>query len=100
MVTAEVVIMNRGAVALAADSAVTFQEGKIFYSANKLHMLAPGYPVGILVFNNSSLMSVSWEVIIKLFREYLLTNKKRFSLLEQYAEELVRFLWTNQKKLA
>ncbi|MEO1287580.1 MAG: hypothetical protein AAFV93_07415 [Chloroflexota bacterium] len=70
--TAEVIIMNRQAIALAADSAVTFQSGKIFNSANKLYMLTPNHPVGVLIYNNAALMNVSWEILIKSYRDYLI----------------------------
>ncbi len=93
--TAEVIIMNQGAIALATDSAVTFQSGKIFNSANKLYMLAPKYPVGILIYNNALLMGKSWELIIKSYRDYLVTNTKRFGELRDYGINLVQFLRDN-----
>lgn len=90
--TAEVVVMNKLAVALAADSAVTIQGQKILNSANKLFMLAPGYPVGILVFNNAELMGVPWEILIHLYRTHLIETGKRFSNLEEYPKDFVAFL--------
>jgi hypothetical protein len=47
--TAEVVAMNKEAVALAADSAVTLYGSKIFNTANKMFMLAQGHSVGVMV---------------------------------------------------
>ena len=50
--TAEIAILNREAVALAADSAVTMigsSGEKIFTSANKLFTLSKYHPVGIIV---------------------------------------------------
>src|SRR5437868_4983841 len=66
--TSEVVVMNSLAVALAADSAATVTDGhedKIYNSANKLFMLSKHQPVGIMVHNNSSLLGIPWETIIK-----------------------------------
>ena len=97
--TAEVIIMNREAVALAADSAVTFQSGKIFNSANKLYMLAPGYSVGVLVFNNAAFMGVSWELIIKLYRDVLVSENKRLDNLQDYAKNFVSFIENNEALL-
>jgi hypothetical protein len=53
--TAEIAIMNKEAVALAADSAVTTHianEKKVFTSANKLFALSYRHPVGIMVYNS------------------------------------------------
>jgi len=62
--TAEVVIANSGAVALAADSAVTIGGQKIYNSALKLFALSKVAPVGVMIFGNAGLMSVPWETII------------------------------------
>ena len=72
--TAEIAIMNREAVALAADSAVTITQGgapKIFASANKLFALSRQQPVGIMVYGNASFMAVPWETVIKTYRAQL-----------------------------
>lgn len=90
--TAEVVIMNRLGVALAADSAVTIGGQKILNSANKLYMLAPNHSVGVLVFNNSDFMGVPWEILIQQFRNHLTETGTRFDLLEEYLDDFVRFL--------
>ena len=95
--TSEVVVMNRGGVALAADSAVTVQVGdssKIRDSAVKLFMLSKHRPVGVMVYENSSLLGVPWETIIKLFR-YKLGTKACDSLAD-YGEVLIGFLDGNQ----
>ena len=93
--TAEVVVMNKLAVALAADSAVTIsyvQEGrqKIYNSANKLFMISKFHPVGIMIYNNADFMGVPWETIIKTYRNQL--GSKSFPTLEEYVEDLIRFL--------
>ena len=72
--TAEVVVMNRAGVALAADSAVTLEMGsgsKVRNSAVKLFMLSKYRSVGVMVYNNALLLGVPWETIIKLFRREL-----------------------------
>lgn len=94
--TAEVAILNKQAVALAADSAVTVYGGKIFNTANKLYMLAPGHSVGILIFNNANFMDVPWEIIISAYREHLLDTKKRFERLNEYGEDFFAFLKSNE----
>lgn len=90
--TAEIVIMNREAVALAADSAVTIGRTgqKIFTSANKLFALSKLHPVGIMVYGSANLMKIPWETIIKIYRNRL--GSKKFKKLEQYADDFMEFL--------
>ena len=92
--TAEIVIMNKEAVALAADSAVTSRLAigqKIFTSANKYSFtLSDCHPVGILIYNNAALMEIPWETIIELFRNEL--AKKKFDKLEEYADYFISFI--------
>jgi hypothetical protein len=96
--TAEIVIMNRQGVALAADSAVTLGDSKIFNTAEKLFMLAPNYPVGILIYNNATFMTLPWEIIIKAYKDHILARGIRFERIEQYGDDFIAFLKTNEKK--
>ena len=65
--TAEVAILNRIGVALAADSAATIgrgRGGKIYSSADKLFQLSHSDPVGVMVYGNANFIGVPWETII------------------------------------
>lgn len=90
--TSEVVVMNRLGVALASDSAATvYVGGRVkFYHADKLFMLSHFHPVGVMVYNNSSLLGVPWETILKMFRAQL--ADKCFDTLEEYGTELIKYL--------
>lgn len=94
--TAELVIMNKSAVALAADSAVTIQRGsdskesKVFNTANKVFALSKYAPVGIMVSGGASIMDVPWETIIKIYRDRL--KEQRFSTVEEYGKHFFEFL--------
>lgn len=91
--TAEIVIMNKEAVALAADSAVTTtgERGpKIFTSANKIFALSRYYPIGIMVYGMASFMEVPWETIIKIYRSKL--KNKKFNTLKEYSDDFLDFL--------
>ena len=73
--TAEIAILNKEAIALASDSAVTIMgdsSPKIFTSANKLFSLSKYQPVGIMLYQNASFMGIPWEVIIKIYRKHKL----------------------------
>lgn len=94
--TSEVAVMNRLAVALAADSASTVQSAhsqKIWNSANKLFALSKHQPVGVMVYNDASLMGVPWETIIKMYRTQL--GKTSFPTLEEYGNDFLCFLDQN-----
>jgi hypothetical protein len=88
--TAEVVILNRMAVALAADSAVTIGDSKIYNTVNKLFTLSKHHPVGIMIFGNAQYMGIPWETVIKLYRENL--GRKKFATLESYTRNFLSFL--------
>jgi hypothetical protein len=96
--TAEVALLNREAVALAADSAVTIGAGsaqKIFPSAQKLFPLSYRYPVGIMFYNNATLVGVPWEAIIKTYRAE--SGNKRFERLKEHAEDVIRFVQSDRR---
>jgi hypothetical protein len=94
--TAEIAIMNKTAIALAADSAVTIEQEKgqkIFNTVNKLFTLSKYHPVGIMIYGNANFMDVPWESITKIYRAQL--GKNRFSRLQEYAEDFISFLTEN-----
>jgi len=88
--TAEIAVMNREAIALAADSAVTMQGEKVFFSANKIFALSRHHPVAAMIYGNYGLMGMPWEPVIKAFRSEL--GRKSFDTISRYAEELLRFV--------
>lgn len=93
--TAEIVVMNREAVVLAADSAVTIGETKTINTANKVFMLIPKYPIGLLLYNNALIMGVPWEIIIKAYRDYAIKNKTKFADLGEYAKDFLNYITIN-----
>ncbi len=98
--TAEIGVLNKSAVALAADSAVTvsgveLEEGKVYNTANKIFNLIRNEPVGIMIYNSSQICSVPWETLIKLYRESL--KGKSFDTIIQYKNSFIQFLHRNKK---
>jgi hypothetical protein len=74
--TAEIAIINRSAVTLATDSAVTLtvrSAEKIYNAADKLFELSDVDPIGIMIYNNLDFMGVDLEVAIKEFRRKVAT---------------------------
>lgn len=90
--TAEVAILNKTAVALAADSAVTISAGndqqKIFDSADKLFELSCDVPIAAMISGDMSFAEIPLEVLIKNFRAKNLS----FDNVEAAAQEFLRYL--------
>lgn len=86
--------MNKSAVAMAADSAVTISGGrrgiKTYDTVNKLFELIKGVPVGVMVYANAELSGMPWETIIKSYREE--RREVKFDTLEEYAENFTEYL--------
>jgi len=94
--TSEVVLMNRQAVAMAADSAVTISGQnylKTYQSVDKLFPLVEGVPIGVMIYNNAELMSTPWETVISLYREQ--ARGRQLDTLAAYADDFMRFLSDN-----
>ena len=94
--TSEVVLMNRQAVAMAADSAVTIsgpQYIKTYQSVDKLFPLVDGQPVAVMIYNNAEIMSTPWETVISLYREQ--SRGRPLDTLQDYAEDFMTFLSGN-----
>lgn len=90
--TAIVGILNKQAVAVAADSAVTVGRGvKIYNTANKIFNLSKGCPVGIAIYGNAALNNcVPWEVVIKMYRKHIGNNK--FPSLSCYVKDFFEYV--------
>lgn len=95
--TTEIAIMNKTAVALAADSAVTItvpgpkgKTCKVFNSANKLFSLSKCAPVGLMIYGNATMLGIPWETIVKIYRERL--RDKEFPSLAIYCSDFFKFL--------
>ncbi|WP_339701580.1 hypothetical protein [Algoriphagus aquimarinus] len=96
--TAVVGVLNKQAVAIAADSAVTIGNGtgtgtKIFNRANKIFTLSKYHPVGIMIYNEGSFMETPWETIIKVYRKEI--NRKSFDTVNEYKNDFLLFLTRN-----
>jgi hypothetical protein len=87
--TAEVVLMNKQAVAMAADSAGTIGR-KTFNSNNKLFMLSKRHPIGIMIYGSAEIMGYPWETVIKMYRKVLGTRK--FKTLNEQTEHFKNYL--------
>ncbi|MCI0557390.1 MAG: hypothetical protein MN733_02765, partial [Nitrososphaera sp.] len=91
--TSEIAVMNKTAIALAADSAVTITTAdgkKIYNTVNKLFVLSKYRPIGIMIYGNTELIGVPWETLIKTYRQKLSTT--HFSTVSEYAKHFLEHL--------
>lgn len=75
--TAEIAILNRTAVALAADSIVTLagpRSSKTYDSAEKIFQLSRFQPIGLMIYNNALFMNAPLEVLVRRYRENVPTT--------------------------
>lgn len=93
--TAEIAIINKSAIALAADSKVTLSiEGKqkTYDTVNKLFSLSKTEPIGAMIFGNAEFMGFPWETILKEYRRR--NPAKKFDTVFDWADDLLSFLST------
>lgn len=92
--TCEVAVANRLGIALAADSAATFTQsgtGARTYAtgANKIFQLADFDPVGCMIFNNSTLAGIPWELLIK---DYRAQRKDPLATIKNYSDDFREYV--------
>ena len=93
--SAGICIMNKHAIALAADSAVTIgQHLAIHNSANKLFALSKVAPVGVIIYSNAELMHLPVEIIIKQYKEKC--GNKNYPTLAHFVADFFNFLISNK----
>jgi hypothetical protein len=90
--TAEVGVLNKLAVALAADSTVTistaYEKHKTFESADKLFELSSSQPIGVMFFGNGQFMDLPISILVKQFRDL----NESFLTIADAKEEFLKFL--------
>lgn len=102
--TAEIAILNKTAIALAADSAVTISVGenqqKVYDSEDKLFELSRQDAIGIMINNNMHFMETPLPVLIKRYR----AKCGRFDKVEDAALDFLTYLQsfgsTSSEKIA
>ncbi len=90
--TAEIAIMNKSAVALAADSKVTIgaSGAKTFDTVNKVFTLSKLHPVGLMIFGNAEFMRYPWETIVKIYRSQ--KGPSSHSTILDWGDDFINFI--------
>lgn len=93
--TAEIAILNRSTIAMAADSAVTIgarsRNGRkrVWKSTNKLFSLSPENDIAVMIYGTGDFCGVPWETIIKLFSQH---KNQRYGTVEKCKAEFIDFI--------
>ncbi|MDP4024155.1 hypothetical protein Q8W71_16115 [Methylobacterium sp. NEAU 140] len=93
--TAEIAILNKSAVALAADSAVSIGQPpnlKIYNTVNKIFELSCYHPVGVMIYGRLDYMGLPFESIIKEYRNQL--KRKSFDQIQGYRDDFLNYIST------
>jgi hypothetical protein len=88
--TAEVAIMNKAGIALAADSAVTISQDRVWKNSNKLFHLSLSSDVAVMFYGNGDFCGIPWEILIKEFRKKFLGAQ--LPHLRDYVRKFLDFL--------
>jgi hypothetical protein len=91
--TAEIALLNKMAVALAADSAVTIDAGraaKVYNSADKIFEGTLHDPIAVMVYNRPELNGIPVEVIVKMYRDQ--RCRTAFATVFDYADAFLAHL--------
>src|SRR5690554_3364078 len=89
--TAELSILNKSGVVIAADSAVTIgKNNKVFNSATKMFQISNSEPIGLMIYSSANWMGIPMEIIIKQYSKKLGNNN--FTELKEYARDFIDFL--------
>lgn len=89
-------ILNKSAVAVAADSALTHVcnngKEKVWNTTRKVFQLIPGQPVGVSTCGNADFMEVPMDLIIGLYGKQ--NEGKSFGTVREYAQDFMNWLRT------
>lgn len=88
--TAEILIINSSAIAMAADSAVTVGNKKTYNGVNKLFMLSNDPPMGIMIFGNANFDIFPMETLIKEFKKN--QDFKKLNNIQRIHEAFIEYL--------
>ncbi|AZW14917.1 hypothetical protein CS344_23865 [Bordetella bronchiseptica] len=96
--TCEVAVLNKYAVVIAADSAVTYTNGngepRYSKGGNKIFQLSHHDPIGLMIYDSGQFLGVPWEIVIKDFRNEL--GRTSFDTVNEYASHFLEYVRSNE----
>lgn len=97
--TAEIALLNRRALAFAADSAVTISDGKnnkIYNSAEKIFELSWRSPLGLMIYNSTDFVGIPYDVLARVFRK---ANRRKFGSCMEACSAFLEFLTNSDRSV-
>ena len=88
--TAEIAILNKAVVVLAADSAMTLGGVEKVYPGDKLFPLSRSGPIGAMIYGNAEFMGVPWETLVKMYRRE--RGEESLPAVRDYMDDLLAFI--------
>lgn len=90
--TAEIILMNKSGMAVAADRAATaYGRGKLQISeTDKIYPLGEGLPVVVMIYGAAELLDHPWAALVDMYREQRQSDE--LDRVEDYAQEFFSFL--------
>lgn len=86
--TAEIIIMNKNAIAIASDSFVTIDSEKAIGGVDKIFPLSDSPPMAIMLYRNANFMDIPMDILIKEFCD----KKYHYKSNEDYKVKFLVFL--------
>ena len=88
--TSEVAIINRHGIALAADSAVTIGQNRVWKTTNKIFSLGPYNDIAVMIYGGAEYSGIPWETLVKTFKRE--RARSGFGSVAECCSEFVAFL--------
>jgi ATP-dependent protease HslVU (ClpYQ) peptidase subunit len=95
--TAEVAIINRQGIALAADSAVTIGRDRVWKHANKLFSAGPRNDIGVMIYNTGDFIGIPWEIVVKEHRIHC-SRDDQFDKVKDFADNFISYIKSDKIK--
>ena len=91
--TAEVIIMNKRGVAIAADSATTWKNdsetSKVVTSTNKIKVISENPPIAMVHNNHGTFCNLAWSIVVQSFRD---SHPEPWKSLDRCAKDFLKHL--------
>jgi hypothetical protein len=94
--SAEIILLNKLGVAIAADSAITVgNRDAIFNTAQKIFPFGDKIPLAFLYYSTTEFMGIPIDVIFRRYMESVQTRKLQLNTVREYLHDFVQFIEKN-----
>lgn len=91
--SAEIILLNKLGVAIAADSAITVgNRAAIFNNAQKIFPFGENIPLAFVYYSHTEFMGIPIDIIFQRYFEFYQARKTQFSTLEETVQDFTQFV--------